>query len=194
MSDKYTILIVEDDPAFTSLLKRLLRHHKDLTLITAHSGQKAIQCLNANRVDLVLQDIGLPDMDGYQVMDHILQNFPEILVIVITGEVTIESAVNALRRGAYDYLRKPFESTDFVNTVDNALVRIKLERQHLQSEAKLRDSEEKYHQLFESESDAILVLDRGKIVEQGTHDDLLAGGGLYAQLYETQFRQEREVA
>jgi PAS domain S-box-containing protein len=159
MSDTYTILIVEDDRGFTSLLKRLLRHRKDLTLITAHSGQQAIQCLNDNSIDLVLQDIGLPDMNGYQVMDHIHQKFPGILVIVITGEVTVESAVNALRRGAYDYLRKPFESTDLVNTVDNALVRIKLERQHQQSEAKLRDSEEKYHQLFESESDAIMVID-----------------------------------
>ena len=111
MSDNYTILIAEDDPEFTSLLKRLLRDRKDLSIITAHSGQQAIQCLNANRVDLVLQDIGLPDMDGYQVMDHILQKFPKILVIVITGEVTVESAVKALRRGAYDYLRKPFTAT-----------------------------------------------------------------------------------
>ena len=159
MSDKFTILIVEDDPGFTGLLKRLLRQRDDTTLITAHSGQQAIQSLEDNKVDLVIQDIGLPDMDGYQVMDHILKEFPGILVIVITGEVTIESALKALRRGAYDYLRKPFESTDFVNTVDNALVRIRLERRHLESEAKLRDSEEKYHQLFESESDAILVLD-----------------------------------
>ena len=159
MSDTYTILIVEDDPGFAGLLKRLLRQRKDITLITAHSGRQAIQSLNDNKIDLVIQDIGLPDMDGYQVMDHILQEYPGILVIVITGEVTIESALKALRRGAYDYLRKPFESTDFVNTIDNALVRIRLERQHLESEAKLRDSEEKYHQLFESESDAILVLD-----------------------------------
>ena len=64
MSDKYTILIVEDDPGFTSYLKRLLRR-KDLRLITADGGQKAIQCLQENRVDLVLQDIGLPDIpDG----------------------------------------------------------------------------------------------------------------------------------
>ena len=80
-------------------------------------------------------------------------------VIVITGEVTIESALKALRRGAYDYLRKPFESTDFVNTIDNALSRVKLERQHNQAEEKLRESEARYRQLFESESDAVLVFD-----------------------------------
>ncbi len=170
MSDIYTILIVEDDPGFTGLLKRLLRPRKDITLITAQSGQQAIQCLNANKIDLVLQDIGLPDMTGYQIMDHILEKFPGTLVIVITGEITVESAVNALRRGAYDYLRKPFEATDLVNTVNNALERIKLERRHQQSEARLRDSEEKYHQLFESESDAIMVIDAETLTFEETNE------------------------
>ncbi|MEE9496279.1 MAG: PAS domain S-box protein, partial [Desulfobacterales bacterium] len=158
MSSEYTILIVEDDPGFSSYLKRLLRR-KDLNLIPANSGGLAIQCLNENTVDLVLQDIGLPDIDGYQVMDHIRRKFPETLVIVMTGEITVESAVKALRKGAYDYLRKPFESTELLNTVDNALGRLRLEQQHTEAEEKLRDSQEKYHQLFESESDAIMVLD-----------------------------------
>jgi len=158
MSDKYTILIVEDDPGFSSYLKRLLRR-KDLNLVTANSGRLAIQCLNENTVDLVLQDIGLPDIDGYQVMDHIRRKFPETIVIVMTGEVSVESAVKALRKGAYDYLRKPFESTELLNTVNNALDRLRLKQQHKEAEQKLRDSEEKYHQLFESESDAIMVID-----------------------------------
>jgi PAS domain S-box-containing protein len=98
-------------------------------------------------------------MDGYQVMDHIYKKLPQTLVIVMTGDVTIESAVKALRKGAYDYLRKPFESTELLNTIENALDRIRLEREHLKAEQKLRESEEKYHQLFESESDAIVVVD-----------------------------------
>jgi PAS domain S-box-containing protein len=158
MSAQHTILIVEDDPGFTSYLKRLLRR-KDLNLIAANSGRLAIQCLNENTVDLVLQDIGLPDIDGYQVMDHIRRKFPETTVIVMTGEVTVESAVKALRKGAYDYLRKPFESTELLNTVNNALDRLRLEQQHKEAQEKLRDSQEKYHQLFESGSDAIMVID-----------------------------------
>ncbi len=158
MSDIYTILIVEDDPGLTSYLKRLLRP-KTLTLITADSSRQAIQYLNQNTIDLVLLDIGLPDMDGYQVMDHICKKLPHTLVIVMTGEITVESAVKALRKGAYDYLRKPFESTELLNTIENALDRIRLEREHRKAEQKLRESEEKYHQLFESESDAIVVVD-----------------------------------
>ncbi|MDH4010724.1 MAG: response regulator [Desulfobacterales bacterium] len=158
MSAQHTILIVEDDPGFASYLERLLRR-KDLRLITANGGQKAIQCLQANRVDLVLQDIGLPDIDGYQVMDLIRQEYPATLVIVMTGEITVESALKALRKGAYDYLRKPFESTELLNTIDNALDRIRLEQQNKQAEAKLGESEARYRQLFDSESDAVVVFD-----------------------------------
>ncbi len=158
MSNPHTLLIVEDDPGFASYLKRLLRH-RDLHILTANSGRQAIECLKANNIDLVLQDIGLPDIDGYQVMDHVQKALPEALVIVMTGEVTVESAIQALRHGAYDYLRKPFETTELVNTVDNALDRIKLERQHKVAQEKLRESEERYRQLFENESDAVVVFD-----------------------------------
>jgi PAS domain S-box-containing protein len=158
MSAQHTIPIVEDDPGFAGYLKRLL-HRKDLRVITADGGQKAIQCLQENRVDLVLQDIGLPDIDGYQIMDLIRQEYPATLVIVMTGEITVESALKALRKGAYDYLRKPFESTELLNTIDNALDRIRLEQQSKQSEEKLRESEARYRQLFNSESDAVVVFD-----------------------------------
>ena len=158
MSDQHTILIVEDDPGFAGFLKRLLRR-KDLRLIIAEGGEQAIECLQANAVDLVLQDIGLPDIDGYEVMDRIRQQYPSTIVIVMTGEITVESALKALRKGAYDYLRKPFEATQLLNTIDNALDRIRLESQHKKAEAKLRESEERYRQLFDSESDAVVVFD-----------------------------------
>jgi len=158
MPAQHTILIVEDDPGFTGYLKRLLRR-EDLRIITANGGQQAIQCLQTNPVELVLQDIGLPDIDGYQVMDLIRQEYPTTLVIVMTGEITVESALKALRKGAYDYLRKPFESTELLNTIDNALDRIRLEQQNKQAEAKLRESEARYRQLFDSESDAVVVFD-----------------------------------
>jgi PAS domain S-box-containing protein len=158
MSTAYSILIVEDDPGFSSYLKRLLRR-EDLKLTTASSGRQAIEYLEQHTVDIVLQDIGLPDIDGYQVMDQIRRRFPEVLVIVMTGEVTVESAVQALRKGAYDYLRKPFESMNLVNTVENALDRIRLEQKNRRAEEKLRESEERYRQLFESESDAVLIFD-----------------------------------
>jgi PAS domain S-box-containing protein len=158
MSAPYSILIVEDDPGFASYLKRLLRR-SDLNLIIASSGHEAIECLKRQRIDIVLQDIGLPDIDGYKVIDQIRQQFSEVPIIVMTGQVTVESAVQALRKGAYDYLRKPFESMDLVNTVENALGRLRLERQNRQAAEKLRESEERYRLLFEGESDAVVIFD-----------------------------------
>jgi PAS domain S-box-containing protein len=149
MSAPYSILIVEDDPGFTSYLNRLL-HRDDLKLFTASNGRQAIECLNRNTIDIVLQDIGLPDIDGYQVMDRIRQQFPDVLVIVMTGEVTVESAVQALRKGAYDYLRKPFESTDLVNTVENALGRLRLEQQTHQAEEELRKTKQRLQHVLTS--------------------------------------------
>ena len=132
---------------------------ENLKLITAEGGRQAIECLQTHWVDIVLQDIGLPDINGYEVMDLIRQEYPSTIVIVMTGEISVESALKALRRGAYDYLRKPFESTELLNTIDNALARIRLERQHKQAEEKLRESEERYRQLFDNESDPVVVLD-----------------------------------
>ena len=107
MSYPHTLLIVEDDPGFSSYLKRLLRN-RELCILVANSGRQAIDYLTSHSVDLVLQDIGLPDIDGYQVMDQINEILPEAMIIVMTGEVTVDSAIQALRHGAYDYLRKPF--------------------------------------------------------------------------------------
>ena len=164
---------MEDDPGFSSYLKRLLRD-KGLDILVADSGRQAIECLNSTSVDLVLQDIGLPDIDGYQVMDHIHKTLPETLVIVMTGEVTVESAIQALRRGAYDYLRKPFEATELTNTIDNALERIRLERQHKAAQEKLRESEERYRQLFDNESDAVVVLDAASLQFEDANQAALA--------------------
>ena len=76
MPETYTILIVEDDPGLRSYLKRLLSR-ENLEFVTAEGGRQAVQYLNDNSVDLVMLDIGLPDMNGYEVMDHICDKLPQ---------------------------------------------------------------------------------------------------------------------
>ena len=63
----------------------------------------------------------MPGMDGYQVMGEIYRQNPDAMIVILTGHASIKSAVTALKRGAYDYLRKPFEHEDLVKTVKNAL-------------------------------------------------------------------------
>ena len=158
MSISPKILIVEDDADFRQFLVKLL-NLKDYEALTAGNGYEALTYLNANAVDLVLLDICLPDMDGYWIMDRIKTKFPDTPVIMMTGSASVDSAVKAIKKGAYDYLEKPFATEKLLNTVQNGIERRRLKYQSKNALKKLGESEEKYHQLFDSESDAIFVFD-----------------------------------
>jgi signal transduction histidine kinase len=82
----------------------------------------------------------LPDMDGYQLMGRITTNYPDTPVIVITGHASTESAIAALRQGAYDYLRKPFGYEEFLKTVENAVGHLKLKRENRLAEKELMEA------------------------------------------------------
>jgi PAS domain S-box-containing protein len=148
MSHTDSILIVDDDPRFCESLKGLLSD-QGYKMQTSNSGKEAVECLAKNSFDLALLDIVLPDMDGHKIMDYINSQSPETLVIVITGHASIESAVESLRRGGYDYLRKPFEPDELSTTVKNALDKKRLKRDSEMAKEALRDSEKRYRFLFE---------------------------------------------
>jgi PAS domain S-box-containing protein len=158
MSIAPTILIVEDDSDFRQFLVKLLSL-KDYETLTAGNAYEALHCLNDHTVDLVLLDIRLPDIDGYWVMDRIKAKFPNLLVIMMTGSASVDSAVKALRKGTYDYLEKPFPTEKLLKTIQNAFEHKRSEVQRKQALGKLGESEEKYHQLFDSVTDALFIID-----------------------------------
>ncbi len=137
MSYMSKILIVDDEPRMCDSLKALLSG-QSYDIHTGNSGREAIEYLAGNNFDLVLLDMVMPDMDGFQVMDYIERQSPDTLVIVITGHASTESAVKALRSGANDYLTKPFEHEELLKTVKNAIdqKRLKSERKGAQEERK----------------------------------------------------------
>ena len=114
------ILIVDDEPRMCESL-RLLLDSQGYDIYTANSGSEAQDLLGNQSFDLALLDIVMPDVDGHQLMEFIGRSNPDTLVIAITGHASLDSAVGALRRGAYDYLRKPFEYEELLRTVENAL-------------------------------------------------------------------------
>ena len=152
------ILVVDDEPRMCDSLKFLLSS-QNYDVCTANSGREAIEHLSNKDFDVALLDIMMPDMDGHQLMDYINSNKPDTLIVVITGNATLESAVSALRKGAYDYLRKPFEYDELLRTVQNALdqKRLKVENQIISGMLAL--SEEKYRYLVLNSPDIIYVLD-----------------------------------
>lgn len=158
MPNSPKVLIVDDDLRMCESLKALLSN-QGYILKTCNSGKKAIEYLNKDDFDLVLLDIVIPDMDGYQIMDYINNQSPDTLVIVITGHASIKSAIKFIKNGAYDYIRKPFEPEELLITVKNGLDHKRLESENGVVNAKLTRTEECYKYLVKNSPDIIYMLD-----------------------------------
>jgi len=136
MSPFGSILVIDDEPLLLQSI-RIMLGSQGYDVITACSGAAAVECLGQGAIDLVLLDIMLPDTDGYQLMGRITTTYPDTPVIVITGHASTESAIAALRQGAYDYLRKPFGYEEFLKTVENAVGHLRLKRENRLAEQAL---------------------------------------------------------
>jgi len=158
MAYRPKILIVDDEPRMCDSLEVLLSNEGYKTQ-TACSGQEALKRLEERDIDLVLLDIVMPDMNGLDIMDHIKQRQLDSLVIVITGHASMDSAIESLRRGAHDYLRKPFEFDELVKRVENAVEQKRLKKEYEVINGKLRLSERRYQYLVKNSPDIIYTVD-----------------------------------
>ncbi len=152
------ILIVDDEPQICDSL-RLLLARQGYDIFTTTSGREAVDLLSHETFDLLLLDMVIPDMSGFQIMDHINSSEREILTIVITGNASIESAVTALKKGAFDYLKKPFEYEELIKRVGNALQQKKLVHEKRIINGKLERFEERYQFLVQNSPDIIYIVD-----------------------------------
>jgi len=156
-NEKPRLLLVDDEPRLLSSLYELLRPF-DYNMVTATTGAEAISQLTRLRFDLILLDLRLPDMSGHQIMDYIIEKGIDGDVIVMSGEVGIEAAIGALKRGAYDYLRKPYSREELLKTVGNALQKRRLAMANARIASQLENSEKLYRYLVDSSPDIIYTL------------------------------------
>lgn len=157
MSD-IKVLIADDDPGVVNSLRTLLSL-EGYEIFTAGDGQSAINVLGEETLDLVLLDLRMPHRDGLEILEFIGSRCPRTTVIVISGEATVDAAIGALRRGAYDFLRKPYAPEQLLRVVENALRKQRLERENESMATQLRDSEKLHRYLVESSPDLIYMLD-----------------------------------
>jgi len=106
------ILVVDDDKQVREYLFNMLSNVGGFSVEVAENAQGALQKIQSAVFDLVLVDLKLPDMDGLQLISEIVRDKPETLTVLITGHGSIDSAVEAMKRGASDYLTKPFDLDD----------------------------------------------------------------------------------
>jgi DNA-binding NtrC family response regulator len=113
------VLLVDDEVPFVeTMTKRLSR--RELMVLPAYSGREALEKLEKNRVDVVILDVKMPGMDGIETLREIKKIHPLVEVIMLTGHATVETAVEGMRLGAFDYLMKPCEIEDLLEKVAEA--------------------------------------------------------------------------
>ncbi len=136
--DHERILVVEDDASMGFFLSEAMRKQGYQVDVVA-SGEEALERIAQGRFNLVILDLKLPSMDGMEVLANIKMTNPELVVIMITAHGSKDIAIEAIRKGAYDYFTKPFDINEMRVVVKRAL-----EREHLQDELRqLRETVEK---------------------------------------------------
>ncbi len=126
MVEQPVILLIEDEARLRDNLQTLLQS-EGYCVTTAQNGAEGIRQLRQKIFDLVITDLVMPEVDGFQVLEYLKAYSPETVVVVMTAYVSANSAIDALRKGAYDYLSKPFEFDLMKVTIARAL-----EKAHLQ--------------------------------------------------------------
>jgi diguanylate cyclase (GGDEF)-like protein/PAS domain S-box-containing protein len=157
------LLLIDDEPRILSSLCELLGH-RGFELNTASNGTEAIRKLSVEIFDLVILDLRLPDMSGHDIMDFMNVRQIDANVIVTSGDGGIDSAIGALKRGAYDYLRKPYSREELLKAVHNALQQRRLAAENKQIASQLESSERIYRYLVDSSPDIIFTLDHQGLI------------------------------
>ncbi|HEY40661.1 MAG TPA: response regulator [Dehalococcoidia bacterium] len=115
------ILIVDDDEGVTDLLSAGLEESEGYHCFAVSTGEHALEKLSSSNIDLMLLDLRLPGISGIDVLTKAKRAHPDTLIIVITGVGDVQTAVEAMKLGATDYITKPFDITTVANSIESAL-------------------------------------------------------------------------
>ncbi|WP_242391968.1 hybrid sensor histidine kinase/response regulator [Anaeromyxobacter oryzisoli] len=157
-----TILIVDDEPVILDVFRRFLEGD-GRTLLLAGSAREALAlAAEAGEIDVALVDKNLGDGSGLEVARRLKAAKPDVEVILVTGYASLDSAIQAVQIGAYDYVTKPVSDYDALNLkVENAAEKVRMKRSQRELVSRLVESEALHRGVFETSSDAILIVDAG---------------------------------
>ena len=114
------VLLVDDEVPFVEAMSRRLKK-RNLSILTSFSGEEALDKLSTNgNIDVVILDVKMPGMDGIETLREIKKGYPLLEVIMLTGHATVESAIEGMRLGAFDYLMKPCDMDELMAKVTEA--------------------------------------------------------------------------
>jgi two-component system, OmpR family, phosphate regulon sensor histidine kinase PhoR len=192
-----TVLVVDDEQDIRDASERILTR-TGFKVMKATRGEEALNIVNKEMIDIVLLDLKMPGMDGLEVLEHIRMRSEAIQVIVITGYATVETAIKAMKQGAYDFIPKPFEPDQLRIVVNRAWEKIrfvreaeKLELERNRTLSDLDMEKSRIRTIIESFPSGVMVTDpKGRVVLMnpafkqllGLNPGLKAGQGIEAYL------------
>jgi len=166
MAEGYTVLVVDDEKVIRDGCTLILKS-EGYRVATAENGREALELLEREPVNVVLCDLKMPVMGALEVLEHATARFPDIPVIIITGHGTVDDAVECMKRGAYDFVTKPFRIDPLILCIKRALEKQLLERQtrRLQEEQArnlytLAMEQSRMHTIVNCMADGLLVTNR----------------------------------
>ncbi len=137
MSIANLLLVDDEEPFVDAITKRLTK--RDFSVAAAHSGQQALDQLEQNRsLEVVVLDVKMPGMDGIETLREIKRQFPLVEVIMLTGHATVESAIEGMKIGAFDYLMKPCDMEQLVAKAKEAAAKKRAHEEKI-TEARMRE-------------------------------------------------------
>jgi len=181
--NKDNILIVDDESDIALILKLQLEDAGYKT-VRARDGIDALQCLDREKFDLILLDIKMPRMDGIQVLNKIMEKAENDAVIMMTAHGSEDIAVDAMKKGANDYIAKPFSTEEIVKKVEYAIRFNRTRQENLILQQKLEEERKKMEAILQGMADLLIAVDaRGHVTAVNrkaeevlkTNRDLLVG-------------------
>ncbi len=132
------LLLVDDEKAFLETITKRLEK-REFKVLTAYGGNEALDELNNNKnIDVVILDVKMPVMDGIETLIEIKARFPLVEVIMLTGHATVETAIDGMKLGAFDYLMKPCEMDLLIAKVNKAVEKKSLHEEKIM-EARIKE-------------------------------------------------------
>lgn len=152
-----SILVIDDEEIIREVIGQLLQR-EGYEVSTVTNGEEGLELAKGQSFDLVLLDLMLPGMGGMETLSEFVENYPETVVIMLTAYASIQTAVSATKKGAFDFVTKPFKNDELLLIIKNGLEKQKLVQENQQLKKTLRTQasfqniigkSEKMHQLFE---------------------------------------------
>jgi response regulator RpfG family c-di-GMP phosphodiesterase len=128
---KYQLLVVDDEPYICNIVTEALSSSEDYRVVSFSDPKEAVAYIEQNQVDLVLTDLVMGDFSGVEVLDQALNYHPDCIVILMTAFPTVNNAISVLKKGAYDYLVKPFKLETLKSAIKRGLEHQNLTRENL---------------------------------------------------------------